>query len=421
MEDNYDNYTPLESRGTQKNLMRFGAISCTIIGIGLTFYYIQLVAKSHSLPKDGQVLNLTNFGAFGDFIGGIVGTIFSLAGIFFLYLTLKEQRENFTKERLENNFFEMIKFHRENVNELEFTYCENKKEEKVTAVKRKVFKVIYGQFKDLWSETNFLFENTNVNDIYLESFLKEVTGNDSFKCLKQLSQIDIVYLIVFFGLSKEDIITIKTICKNKYKEQFLENVISVAVLKPKKESDYWKEWNIINEIKDFGIKAHIIDSFYKKRNNRFILDPINDLFFNYQTVNVYYEDNYFKYYGGHQFRLGHYYRGIFQNINFINDQIYLKYEEKYSYVKLLRVHLSNYEQILLFLNSISSIGRKWEFDRKSNDINNRLITKYNLIKNIPSEKVIDVISIEDYYPLVNYESIKLDNQKQKSKIVKCYK
>lgn len=420
MDDNYDDeYTPLESREFNKNFMLFGAISSTFLGIGILIYYVVKVTESHSLPKTGQIMSLTNFGAFGDFIGGFIGTLFSLAGIFFLYLTLKEQRENFNKERLENNFFEMIKFHRENVNELQFTYYENK-DTIVTAEKRKVFKIIYSQFKDLWNELNFVFESTNVESIYSELHLKELKAKNIFKDYKQVAQIDIVYLIIFFGLGKEDLITIKTLLKNKYDDQFIENIILVAVLKPKKESSYWKKWERINSINNIEIKNEVIKSFYNERDDIFVLNPINNLYFNNQGETVFYKDNYEKFYGGHQFRLGHYYRNIFQNINFINSQIYLTYDEKYSYIKLLRVHFSNYEQILLFLNSISSIGRNWELNNFEN-ANKKLITKYNLIKNIPNEQIIDSIAIKDYYPLINYEVSITNNLKKIKENIKQYR
>src|SRR5687768_9371028 len=55
-------------------------------------------------------------GQIGDFIGGVIGTMISGAGFYFLYLTFREQRlafvaqgNAFTKERLESKFFEMIK------------------------------------------------------------------------------------------------------------------------------------------------------------------------------------------------------------------------------------------------------------------------------------------------------------------------
>lgn len=423
-EENYDDdFNRLECRENSKNFMAFGAISSTLLGIGILIYYINEVIKSHSLPKEGQTLNLTNFGAFGDFIGGFVGTLFSLAGIFFLYLTLKEQRENFNKERLENNFFEMIKFHKENVNELQYSYYEDK-DNKVTALQRKVFKLIYSQFKELWNEIDFIFKATEINDIYTESYLKELKRikiiNVRVRDYKQLAQIDITYVIIFFGLSKEDTLTIKTLLKNKYSEQLIENILLVATLKPKKESDYWKKWEKINNIQDIGIKSEIIKSFYEKREDKFKSNLINSLYFNEQTFSVYYKDNYNKYYGGHQFRLGHYYRNIFQNINFINNQIYLTYNEKYNYIKLLRVHLSNYEQILLFLNSLSIIGRNWEYN-KSDNPNEQLITKYNLIKNIPNEKIIDCIEPLIYYPSINYEISSVKNKKERVKLNKIYK
>ncbi|MFN7839569.1 MAG: hypothetical protein ACK5QG_16505, partial [Bacteroidota bacterium] len=55
-------------------------------------------------------------GQFGDFIGGVVGTIISGAGFIFLYLTLSEQREaienqkkSHQHERFESKFFELLK------------------------------------------------------------------------------------------------------------------------------------------------------------------------------------------------------------------------------------------------------------------------------------------------------------------------
>lgn len=116
---------PLEDRKFGKGLTLFGALASLLIGIAVLIFFISKVSDSYSIPKEGETLNFTHWGAFGDFIAGVVGTFFSLAGFFLLYLTLKDQRENFHKERLESNFFEMIKFHRDNVNEMEYSYYEN--------------------------------------------------------------------------------------------------------------------------------------------------------------------------------------------------------------------------------------------------------------------------------------------------------
>ncbi|MCA9761471.1 MAG: hypothetical protein KC463_08200, partial [Streptococcus sp.] len=47
-------------------------------------------------------------GQVGDFIGGVIGTIISAAGFYFLYLTFNDQRKSFERERLESKFFDLI-------------------------------------------------------------------------------------------------------------------------------------------------------------------------------------------------------------------------------------------------------------------------------------------------------------------------
>lgn len=115
---------------------------------------------------------------------------------------------------------------------------------------------------------------------------------------------------------------------------------------------------------------------------------------------------YEKYYGGHQFRLGHYFRHLFQSYKYLDNTPWLDIERRYVYGKMLRAQLSTYEQALLLVNSLSSIGMKWELSPEmSNDNKNqqRLITKYNLIKNLPGEQLFG-IRYKDYYPNVNYET-----------------
>ena len=76
---------------------------------------------------------------------------------------------------------------------------------------------------------------------------------------------------------------------------------------------------------------------------------------------------------------------------------------------MLRAQISTFEQKIFFLNSISSIGRVWELEKLDNgskeiEINYQLITKYNLIKNIPEDILLDDIKISSYYPSVIIET-----------------
>jgi hypothetical protein len=423
MNDYNDEMTPIEKAKFNKNLMATSAVICTLLGLVIMACFIYNVLEYDSLCNSNDQSSkfvLTNYGLFGDYIGGFVGTLFSLAGFFLIYLTFQSQRENFNRERLENNFFEMIKFHKENVNELQFTYYENSND-KVTGVKRKVFKLIFSQFKELWEELEYVFSIETIDTIYKSEYLIKLNLNQEITTrnidLKQLAQIDIVFLIVFFGLSKEDQLTLLNLFREKYNSIFTEKILRIASLKPKRENDRWIQWKRMSDIEDEGLKLEVFEDFNNKRNDNFQFNIRTFLYFNEQLATVYYDNNYNKYYGGHQFRLGHYYRNLFQNVNYINNRIDLDYDEKYSYVKLLRVHLSNYEQIMLFLNSISSIGNNWEINQK--DVNRHLMTKYNLIKNIPHQNILGTINIKSYYHSIEYENF--DSNNNRTELIKKYR
>lgn len=76
---------------------------------------------------------------------------------------------------------------------------------------------------------------------------------------------------------------------------------------------------------------------------------------------------------GHQSRLGHYYRHLYQLSRFVAEQkISINKRE---YLRTVRAQLSTHEQALLLLNSLSPVGQDWW--RKS------LIDRYRMVQNIP--------------------------------------
>jgi hypothetical protein len=117
----------------------------------------------------------------------------------------------------------------------------------------------------------------------------------------------------------------------------------------------------------------------------------------------------YRLFAGHQSRLGHYFRHLFQAVKYINEQPtnVLTYEEKYQYVKTLRAQLSTQEQVLFLWNSLSELGSAWERNPALTDPNDHLVTKYNLVKNIPAGYSRHV-EPRKYYPLVSYEGLKKD-------------
>lgn len=76
--------------------------------------------------------------------------------------------------------------------------------------------------------------------------------------------------------------------------------------------------------------------------------------------------------------LGRYYRHLFQIVKTVDEQddnLFTEEDWKGKYIGILRSQMSDYEQLLLFYNAQSSLGKAW------NDKN--YIENYRLIKNIP--------------------------------------
>lgn len=81
----------------------------------------------------------------------------------------------------------------------------------------------------------------------------------------------------------------------------------------------------------------------------------------------------YKPFEGHQSRLGHYYRHLYQSIKYVDQQ---KMDiDKNEYTKTIRAQLSNHEQALLLLNSLTPLGASWW--------RHGYMLRYKLVKNIP--------------------------------------
>jgi gas vesicle protein len=280
------------------------------------------------------------WGQFGDLIGGFVGTIVALVGVLLLFETLKEQRNIYIKQQVETRFFELIKLHRDNVSEMQ-----SKGEEG-----RSVFIVIKDEFHDLY-------------DLILEwyPFNKSGLTEQTWK----RNTIQIVYLIIFFGVDNSS---------TEYLKKRIKEIMSNMSAYKEFETHCLSEL-ISNHKKTKG------DNDMKARGHC----------------------TYLKY-DGHQSRLSHYYRHLFQTVKYINKQPanLFTYDEKYDYIRILRAQLGTHEQALLLYNAISPIGEPWELAETITKENEKLITKYNLLKNIPLGFTKN-ITPKDYFPNIFYE------------------
>jgi hypothetical protein len=78
---------------------------------------------------------------------------------------------------------------------------------------------------------------------------------------------------------------------------------------------------------------------------------------------------------GHLSRLGHYYRHLYQAVGYVDQQTIRM--DKYEYVKTIRAQLSNQEQAMLLLNSLTPIGAAWW--------KRGFMVDYRMVQNIPHE------------------------------------
>lgn len=220
---------------------------------------------------------------------------------------------------------------------------------------------------DIYDEYNILY-----NEV-VESFPFDSSKPNSPEWEKKCSEV--AYLILFFGVN------------NKSTKQLLKKIENIV------GTEFYIK--IYNDL----LKQLINNHKTVKENNKSL-----------KKGNKKYLDH-----DGQQSRLGHYYRHLYQTIKYIDEQPkkLLSYSEKYFYIKTLRAQLTTHEQAILFYNSLTYLGKEWEMN-VSND-NRKLITKYNLIKNLPEG--FTIVNPKDYYPDVFFESDtkKTDNRKKLEK------
>lgn len=388
-----------------KLLLKILSIACILGGIYVSWYFFHKLSFEYTYDLNKPTL-MAETGQVGDFIGGVVGTFFSLAGFLILILTLNEQTKFATKERFESKFFDLLKLHRENIKEMETDSNSGRKE----------LHDIFSQFLKCRQEMILFFKKKKEWHIYQDEYLIKLKHSLSVTNSEidavALAKLNIPYLIIFYGVGAEGKETIKDQFANKYKPEFYEPILEFLSMKPIKQSKYFKNWKSLHKIANKKNRIKAFEIVRELRNNA------NFKSSEYQNVvekaaKNQYPNNYIKYYGGHQYKLGHYFRHLFQTYTFINEHKKLNKEEKYFYAKTLRAQLSTAEQSLLFINSISHLGLVWDlapqikkrkidpfFDKRLKS--KRLITNYNLITNLPSQSIFG-IKYRDYYPEVNYE------------------
>jgi len=404
------------------------------LAIGIAFLLLLFVGPELVKSRlQGWNISSDNPGQIGDVFGGtlgpfiaIIAAILTFAAFWVQYEANKLQKEqfneqarNFAIERFEGRFFDLIKIHRENVLEMQLnlTVIGNKstqQKEQLNIRGPEVIKLVAKQVLECKEEITPYFSRKNLTQFYKKEFLDKLNNESTISKrninLRHLAINDIAWCITFFGLDFNGFYIVKKNLEQKYKPSFFEPFLNYLSLKPFENSENWYSWRKLKRSKNNKRKLIITDMILKKRRSKNFESPFSDIDLN----SFYFTDDNQRYYGGFQLQLGHYFRHLYQTVNFVNDQEFLDYKLKYNYVKTLRAQLSTLEQVIFYYNSLSSLGNIWElvvskrFEKNNNPVthkellNKQLITKYNLIKNMPDRQLFKQ-EFAAFYPDIDFE------------------
>lgn len=319
-----------------------GCVCCLVAFV----FFCKVISSGLSFCGNG--LNLEASSQSGAFLGGVIGTILSAGTFFWTFISLLEQRKEQRLEHVEQRFFLMINLHRQNVEELVFDTSGRDQDPNLLPEAdpvhrgRAVFRDIFRQLEESRKIVDETLSGLDAASIYEVGYLQKITENPFIKANRidplSLALIDISYCIVHFGVGKDGEKALREHFEGKYKIEQVNDIIKMS------------QGRVVRE----GSKI--------------------------------------KYFGGHQFRLEHFFRHLYKSICYIDRKDFLSPEEKKEYVGLLQAQLSNNEEKLLFYHSLSQIGRGWEME----DSSRKLISDYKLIHDIfPGQLIDDVAS---FYP-----------------------
>lgn len=215
---------------------------------------------------------------------------------------------------------------------------------------------VSGQFGDSFGAVNALFSGLAFSGVFYAIFLQRYEVE----------------------LTKFELERTKTILEEQQKNIHTQNI---NFKKQAFENTFFQMLSIFNEITEkinYDRSGNFIG---KNAFPRFVRSLTENFTATSTTTPMeYYE----SFYSMHNAKLGHYFRMLFNIINFIDKS---DIEDKVFYVKLVRAQISNAEVALLFFNGLSNHGKN------SFKI---LIEKYGLLKNLNDNDIVSSTLKEKY-------------------------
>lgn len=274
------------------------------------YYFVRFLSVDY---RCGTPIDMPATGQVGDFIGGVIGTIFSFIGTLFVILTLRAQRRQMQRENFDTTFQSLIEMHRKNVEEMHITHLKRDFDGRLIfeeASGREVFPMLVDELSNIYADI--------IDVIYLFRKKQKRVRNIANDIPKAL---DVAYGFLLYTYVDYTV------------PDYFFNRISVGSMK-----DEITNQNSHPEL--WALRRNLV--------------------------------------------LGHYFRHLYNMVKYVDDAHFLSKKEKIEYGNIIRSQISDAEQILLYYNSLSYLGRGWRVSRGTSSWRKlSYIGKYRLIKNCP--------------------------------------
>ena len=365
----------------KNNKTKFDRISIWLIVIAVFFAVIAFIFPI--LLTQFSIVDFTGTGQIGETIGGITSPFIGIASIIVMFLAfymqykaneiqkelsleqnkqfnteLTEQRKQFERDQFENQFFQMLQTHKENISEIfvETIYYSDDEYVKEQQIHKQY---IYGR-----KALEYIIEEINIA-YYCKKAIDD-NRNSNVTNFKN------AYYAVWNGID--------------IGKSGLNNTLRIY------------QNNINLYIKNIGTRQTTT-----KPSISFVLDTFTIEKMKYDISYVP-KKNDFVPFQGYSSLLGHYYRHLYQTVKYVVSKDFLTYEEKRSYLRILRAQMSNHEQVLLFYNWLAKYGDKWECET------NHFFTDYRMIHNVWQAMIIDDFDLKKIVTEKNPNYLKENNR-----------
>ncbi|MEN4759491.1 putative phage abortive infection protein [Chryseobacterium sp. C39-AII1] len=329
-------------------------------------------------------------GDIGDFLGGYFGVLIGFTGIIFTFIAFYIQylaniqvQHQFRLQQFENQFQKMVDVYLNNKDKFSIIGYKNPDNSTVVLSQNTTTVLSDKIASTLQSKENRRNSTQSTNQ---RPFIDYITRDQIVfqKFVVELKVIDRVFREAYkqqHSLSEGNlttnikekifIVSYNTFFKglNKYSKEYDEDKTITSI----DEQSMLLAFEILKNLRKIykidGTKEY--KNFYQGRNG------------DWKTLwlKVNYEP--FK---GYMHFLPQYYRNLFAMVKFVvyaDPKLNLSNNDKLKYLRILRSTISDYEQVMLFYNWHSQIGKNWE------NGNNKFFTQFKMIHNIKKILLID--------------------------------